>query len=200
MKSSTLMIMFIILAVGLITLVMLQKEEPIPTGNLINRVADNDNDDNAEKNNNNIDNPISNTEKFTEGMEGMDGGVGGEGGVPAENPSEKNENMAEYPKGNDCMIIRPGNLPGIECEVNYITKNSTSLKMKNGFGEDISIIASLSGCNPIIFEKISNNRDKDFIFSCKNEGYFNKEISLTYVIGDETEISIGGFVSGPVLD
>jgi hypothetical protein len=124
----------------------------------------------------------------------LNGGGGGDfKSEPAENPSEES---GEVPL---CILVRPGNLPDITCSVDYIHKEEISLRLKNEIGEDLGIIIEVDNCLPEISENIKNGENKSFIFSCEpHEGYFNEQISISYIIGQTERVDINGFVQGTI--
>ncbi len=130
--------------------------------------------------------------------------------VPAEGSSERgastgsgssgdsNTTWEERVNENTCVLVRPGNLPNINCFVNYIKRDSISLKIENKLGENIGISLDMKTCSPKINDEIKNNEEKDFIFYCNNADYFNEDIVITYILKENGTVAIGGFVNGPV--
>jgi len=99
---------------------------------------------------------------------------------------------------SSCSLIRPGNLPDINCFVNYIKKEGVSLKIENKLGEDIGIMMNLNNCSPQLQETIKNNEQKDFVFSCDNDAYFSQDILISYFLSGNGTVNIKGFVNGYV--
>lgn len=97
-----------------------------------------------------------------------------------------------------CMLVRPGNLPDIFCDVNYISQEQVSLKITNNLGEKISTKIKLDTCTPQLTKDIENSQEENFVFTCENEDYFNQAIFLTYELLDGEKVEIGGFVSGEI--
>jgi hypothetical protein len=122
---------------------------------------------------------------------GAGAGTGSSGDLNPVLPEQKANESA-------CVLARPGNLPNINCFVNYIMKNSISLKIENKLGEDIGINLDLKTCSPKINDGIENNEEKDFVFYCDNNDYFNEDIVITYILKGNGTVAIGGFVNGPV--
>ncbi len=139
---------------------------------------------------NNTENNIEETGKGENRGEGANAEVGSSGdSIPS--PEDK---VIQ----NSCVLVRPGNLPNINCLVNYIKKEGVSLKIENNLGEGIGITIDLKTCSPKIQDNIKNNEQKDFIFSCNNTDYFNQDVLITYFLQQNGTITIGGFVNGPV--
>ena len=122
---------------------------------------------------------------------GASGGGGGEGG------GDNQVNTTREIIPSSCTLVRPGNLPDITCSVNYIKKDSISLKMRNALGEKIFAIIKIDTCSESN-GTIENNQEKDFNFSCNNKNYFNEVVSLTYILEGNKRTDVGGFVIGSV--
>lgn len=106
------------------------------------------------------------------------------------------ENSGEVPL---CILVRPGNLPDITCSINYIHKDEISIRLQNKIGKDLGVVISINECYPEIFEDVKNEEEKSFTFSCEShEGYFNEQISISYIIDLEKRVDINGFVQGAV--
>lgn len=132
---------------------------------------------------------------------GSEAGSGGSSGGGSGNTEGRNSNpvpIEERRNESSCILIRPGNLPDINCFVDYIKEDSISLRIENKLGEDIGINLDLKTCSPKIQDKIKNNEKKNFIFYCSNNDYFNEDIIITYILKENGNVSIGGFVNGPV--
>lgn len=125
------------------------------------------------------------------------GGGGSGGGSTSETPKSTNESQEKNIIEKTCMLVRPGNIPDVTCSVNYIAKKEVSLKIKNELGEKIGVIIKLDTCNELSGE-IENDNEKDFVFSCDNEDFFNQAIFISYLLEGERRVDIGGFVSGSV--
>ncbi|MDO8508753.1 MAG: hypothetical protein Q7S27_03660 [Nanoarchaeota archaeon] len=128
------------------------------------------------------------------GREGFDG-----------KESTSNDKNFEFEEGNEiangdkqlCLVVRPGNLPNIECKVNYIHEGEISLKIANSMGENLFVSIFLSGCASIVNGEVLNNGNLDFIFFCETDEYIEKEMIMTYNIGSSS-IELNGIVIGPV--
>lgn len=131
------------------------------------------------------------------GNVGAGGGSGGSGVSGGGEVSSEGNNTIS--RENSCMLVRPGNLPNIKCSVNYIKQDSVSLKIKNEIGDKIDIELKIDTCNPELRETIENMDEKDFVFFCINQNYFNQALYLSYIFGNESRVEIGGFVSGSVV-
>lgn len=123
------------------------------------------------------------------------GAGGGLSGNNSETPQTPNENGGSF-----CVLVRPGNLPDVNCFVNYIKKDAVSLKIENKLGEDMGITLDLKTCSPKIQDAIKNNEQKNFVFSCNNNDYFNQDLFVTYILQEGGNVNVGGFVSGNVSD
>ena len=157
----------------------------------------------SDENTQNTDNDIINGEA-SENSDGSDNSAGGGGSgsdssgtESSSGGSENNPDLNENSESS-CVLVRPGNLPDIECSVNYIKNEGVSLNIKNELGEKIDIIINLDTCSPELQETLENLDEKEFAFSCENSGYFNKDISVTYILSGDKRIEIGGFVAGPL--
>jgi len=139
----------------------------------------------------------SNSEEGNSSGEGSGGSGGsGEGGT-SETPKSTNESQEKSIIEKTCMLVRPGNIPDVTCDVNYIAKKEVSLKIKNELGEKIGIIIQLDTCDELSGE-VENDNEKDFIFSCDNEDFFNQAIFISYLLEGGKKVDIGGFVRGSV--
>jgi len=125
------------------------------------------------------------------------GGGGGGGSDGSSGGADASPGISEEDSPLTCVLIRPGNIPDVDCSVNYISSQEVSLKIKNDFGRDLKIIASLESCNPEITKIIEDKNSGNFVFSCNNSGIFYHNIAVKYFVDNGT-ISVGGFVSGSV--
>jgi len=91
----------------------------------------------------------------------------------SDNPSGDNTspygNNAELDQTPSCILSRRGAFPGLKCTVNYIKKDSVSLKIKNNIEENIPVVVSLESCTPILNFILPFNGEGDFVFSCNND-------------------------------
>jgi hypothetical protein len=151
---------------------------------------------NQDSKNENIETSNSTPTSQTSGSEGGGGESSSGGGRSTTNLEEE---IIVYNKDikTTCSLVRPGNIPNIECSVNHIKPNEVSLNINNEFGQEIGIEISLDSCSPTIEDTIANNNEKDFIFSCNNKEFFTRELSITYNL-ENTTITVGGFVAGPI--
>ena len=137
------------------------------------------------------------------GSGGGGGGGGGSGGSSAGAGSAgagvgSGSQSSNSTSGNLlCLLVRPGNLPGIECSVNYITGGSVSIRLENNMGEDFSIDMILNNCSNQANGFIVNGNIADFTFSCPTGSYFEEDLIVSYTIGSNV-VQISGIVSGPV--
>ncbi len=167
-----------------------------------NSLKGNSKDEGSFTGNNNQENqmPNSNTNNNAP-VSGGGGGSGssrnqGSGGEFGSNVTS--EDLQDRLNQSSCSLIRPGNLPDINCFVNYIKKESVSLKIENKLGEDIGIMMNLNSCSPELQDTIKNNEQKDFIFSCNNNDYFSQDILISYFLSGNGTVNIRGFVNGYV--
>ncbi len=107
-----------------------------------------------------------------------------------------NEQNSER-KESGCTLVRPGNIPNVDCDVNFITLQGVSLKISNSIGQAINVKILLNNCDTEKESVIENNEQKDFFFSCAIEDFFEEDITVTYEINENT-IQVYGFVSGNV--
>lgn len=119
---------------------------------------------------------------------------GSSGGGSSGGSSEEVQRTYESPQ---CMLVRPGNLPDISCTAERISADSVILKIRNEFGQSINASIHLDSCTPKLSGVIENNQEKEFVFSCSNNEYFNEALSISYSFGDN-QVDIGGFISGSV--
>ena len=158
--------------------------------------------DNFEKTNDNSDGSEAGIDTGVGKSSGAGGGGGGGGsgsGYSETGISSSGEN--ENIDGNSsCTLIRPGNLPNIECSVNYIKKDGVSLKIINELGEDMDVKISLEKCSPEFLESIQNSHYRDFVFLCGNSEieHFNSDIYISYILNQGKIVEIGGFIDGDV--
>ncbi|MEK6844453.1 MAG: hypothetical protein AABX83_03445 [Nanoarchaeota archaeon] len=132
------------------------------------------------------------------GSSGGGGGGGGSGGSSAGAGIGSGSQISNSTSGNLlCLLVRPGNLPGIECSVNYITGGSVSIRLENNMGEDFSINIILNNCSNQANGFITNGNVADFTFSCPTGSYFEEDLIVSYTIGSNV-VQISGIVSGPV--
>jgi hypothetical protein len=151
--------------------------------------------------NNNPENTMPDSNKVDDNSPaGGDSGrsSGSSAGSANANGFENNSNPEERLNQSSCSLIRPGNLPDINCFVNYIKTNSVSLKIENKLGEDIGIMMNLNTCSPQLQNTIKDNEQKDFVFSCNNNDYFSQDILISYFLSGNGTVNIGGFVNGYV--
>lgn len=101
--------------------------------------------------------------------------------------------------GNDinnfCSLVRPGNLPNLICDVNYIKKGEVSLKISNNIGENVNVYVILKECPNEGDALVENGESRNFVFSCSFSNYFESDIILTYTIGDKV-VEATGIVGG----
>ncbi len=131
---------------------------------------------------------------------GTGSGVGGKAGETSSSSGIINSTNQDS-TNNDflCLLARPGNLPNIECHVNYIKTDSISLKISNALGEDIFVEIIIDGCSSNVQGFVKNNENTDFVINCSVENYFESELTMIYSIGNNN-IVINGIVSGYALD
>ena len=129
---------------------------------------------------------------------GGSGGAGGAGaGAVAGAGSSSGGNSSSTSGDLLCLLARPGNLPGIECSVNYIVDGSVSIRIENNIGEDISVNVILNGCSNQVNGFVANGNVADFTFSCSTEEYFEDDLIVSYTVGGNI-VQVNGIVSGPV--
>ena len=139
----------------------------------------------------------------TGGSTGGSGGTGGGGTQGSEGSDVQNTTNVEIgdnelkSEGDRplCLLARPGNLPNIRCEVNYINADSVSLKILNDLEEDMSVNIVLNDCFTTAHGLVPNKGNSDFIFSCGIQEYFESDMTITYTIG-QSNIKVIGFVKG----
>ena|SRR3989344_9015426 len=136
------------------------------------------------------------------GMGGSTGGTGGggqnaqgSGGSGVGNTGIGNQELDNRSYKPLCLLARPGNLPNIECEVNYINADSVSLKILNDLDEDMSVNIVLNDCFTTAHGLVPNKGNSDFVFSCSIQEYFESDMTITYTIG-QSNINVIGFVKG----
>lgn len=108
------------------------------------------------------------------------------------------EEEREYTEPS-CNLVRPGNLQYVECFAGYITTEKISLTISNDLGETINAKLKLNNCDTEKQGTIENNQEKEFIFYCQSENYFEEDIYITYEI-QEKQIEVFGVVLGSVSD
>lgn len=126
------------------------------------------------------------------------GGAGGLTGSGTGNAADTSVGNRELDNGSDkplCLLARPGNLPNIECEVNYIKTDSVSLKILNDLDEDMSVNIVLNDCFTTAYGLVPNKGNSDFVFSCSVQEYFEGDMTITYTI-EQSNIPVIGFVKG----
>ena len=128
------------------------------------------------------------------------GGTGGLTGSEAGNAVAADTSVGDQELDNKsdaplCLLARPGNLPNIGCEVNYIRADSVSLKILNDLDEDMLVNIVLNDCFTTAYGLVSNKGNSDFVFSCSVQDYFESDMTITYTIG-QNNIPIIGFVKG----
>ncbi len=129
-------------------------------------------------------------------------GSGGSSGGDSGNGESRDSNYVppeERRNESACILIRPGNIPDVNCFVDYIKEDSISLEIENKLGENIGINLDLKTCSPKFQDNITNNEKKNFIFFCNNYDYFNEEIIITYILKENGTVNVGGFINGPVV-
>lgn len=111
---------------------------------------------------------------------------------------EENTNEEEREYTNPaCNLVRPGNIQYVECTANYVAAEKVSLTISNDLGETINAKLRLNNCGAEKQEIIENNQEKEFIFYCQTEDYFEEDIYITYEI-QENNIEVFGVVLGTV--
>ena len=137
---------------------------------------------------------ISKTDNAGSGGQNMQDskGIETENAVSAEIGNQRLENGSDKPL---CLLARPGNLPNIECDVNYIKLDSVSLKILNDLEEDISVNIVLNDCFTTAHGLVPNKGNSDFIFSCDIQEYFESDMAIIYTIG-QSNIPVIGFLKG----
>jgi hypothetical protein len=192
-KESFLMVAFLIIVVA-IGYIFFFKISDSPTGHvLLNKSSSLGSDKNAETGDSN---KIDNSDN---GASGSSGGLSGGSGGGSSGTDNKDANQPEVSQIPMCMLVRPGNLPDIGCFVSSIKKDSVSINLKNEIGEDIGVEIKLNSCSPVIKSTLENNQIKNFVFKCEEiEDYFNREVSISYILSDNKRVDISGFISGPV--
>lgn len=123
------------------------------------------------------------------------GGSGAGSGSAGSDVSSSGNTTAEFSNQQLCLLARPGNIPGIECAVNFIQQNIVSLKVMNTFGEDIFVNIELSGCSNQASGIVPNNGNSDFQFTCNVGAYFDESLTVVYTIGNNS-VQVIGIVSG----
>lgn len=132
------------------------------------------------------------------GSAGSGGGTGGLTGSGAGNAADTSAGDQKIVDRGDkplCLLARPGNLPNIGCEVNYIRTDSVSLKMLNDLDEDMSVNIVLNDCFTTAYGIVLSKGNSDFVFSCSVQEYFESDMTITYTIG-QSNIPMIGFVKG----
>ncbi len=142
------------------------------------------------------------------GSVGASGGGGAGAGSSAAGVGASGEEIAEEDSGNEsetggvqggyCSLVRPGNLPGVDCLVNYISNDELSVKILSG-NEDIEgLRVSVSECSGEITAPVEEG-GTDFVFPCGISGVsFEGEIYVVYLMSDSSEIEIFGILGGSV--
>jgi len=153
---------------------------------------------------NNTDKTITNTNKDNEesitdtteerGSPESDSDTGYESGSGEDGGTTPGGGRSETP---NCLLIRPGGVPGVKCSVNHITTNQVSIKLKSELEQDIDVIIDLETCTPQQTSEIPSHQEKDFIFSCQNQEYFDQGITINHFL-QGGQIKVNGFVFGPV--
>lgn len=124
------------------------------------------------------------------------GGAGASGEIADDNSGNESE-RGEIQEGY-CSLVRPGNLPDVDCFVNYIFNDELSVKIVSS-NEDIEgLRISVSECSGEITKPVEEG-GTDFVFPCKISGdSFEGEINVVYLMSDSSEIEIFGILGGGV--
>jgi len=118
-------------------------------------------------------------------------------GEDSQEENAKSEGQ-EYKKPS-CNLVRPGNIQYVECKANYIKTQKISITISNDLGESISARLNINNCDTEKQGVIENNEQKEFIFYCKSENYFEEDIYIEYEIQNKN-IEVFGVVLGTVSE
>lgn len=126
-------------------------------------------------------------------------GAGGGGGGGGSGSEFVQDNKIVRYENTLCGVVRPGGLPGIQCSVSDMTRNSIVISIYNYMNSSFDANVSLEGCNPFVYHSIKVNEFANFAFSCANEDSVGRKISASYLFDNATIVSGEGIVIGTAV-